>query len=73
MRTRATIGDLLRGARETRHLSQRKLAKLVGLHHVTLCRFENNKRMPSDEALYPLAKVLGLDYDFLKTLKGAAA
>lgn len=73
MRHGAKIGDLIRSKRIAKGASQREFAETVGIHHVTLCRYERNKAMPSDENLYALAKLLDLDYDYLKLIKGSAA
>lgn len=42
-------------------LTQRKVARLLGVAYETICRIENGKRNPSDEMLERLAQLYGAD------------
>lgn len=55
-----TISKLLRQAREKKGLSQRELAKMVGVSHVTICHYERDNHMPRISHLKRLAQALDL-------------
>ena len=64
-----TIGGLLRSARG--EATQKEFAPRVGLDRHQLCNYERGNKIPSDQHLYTIAKVLKLDYDFVKGLQRA--
>ena len=49
---------MLKTAREKRRITQKALAKRVGVHQVTIARLETGVRRPSMDLLQRLAKVL---------------
>jgi transcriptional regulator with XRE-family HTH domain len=66
------FGRSLKVWRCERHLSQSKLAKLVGCDHSTIARLENGSRNPGREMVESLAVVLRLDAVQTATLLLAA-
>mgnify|MGYP002413501184 CR=1 FL=1 len=54
------VNDLIRAARRRAGLKQHELARLAGLHPVTLCRYETGHREPDLAALRRLAAALGI-------------
>lgn len=51
-------------ARVRKHLSQRELAELVGVTHVTIYRWENGDRIPKSNHLADLANALGKSIEY---------
>jgi transcriptional regulator with XRE-family HTH domain len=51
---------MLKRARTRRKLTQRQLAKKVGVHEITISRLERGDRQPSMNLLQRLAKALGV-------------
>jgi transcriptional regulator with XRE-family HTH domain len=51
---------MLKRARTRRKLTQRQLAKTVGVHEITISRLERGDRQPSMNLLQRLAKALGV-------------
>ena len=56
----AEFGILLKGLRETRRVSQSKLAERAEFDHSYVSRLESGARMPTREAVERLARALGL-------------
>lgn len=54
------MNDLIRAARMRAGLKQHELARMAGLHPVTLCRYETGHREPDLAALRRLAAALGI-------------
>lgn len=54
-----TTRDSLRAARKARGLSQQALADRVGIHQVTLARYEMEQKEPSVRRALAIAKALG--------------
>ena len=52
------IGNRLREAREDKHLSQRELARCIGIDAANICRYENAKQSPKDKTKEKLATAL---------------
>ena len=53
-------GNILREAREARHISQRKLAEISKVNHKTISNIEIGKTDPDFETLRKLAEGLGI-------------
>lgn len=69
-RTAKTLGDTLREARLDKHLGLRELARHLDKSPSYLSDIENDRRVPSEEVLAELAKLLGLDFEQLMALAG---
>lgn len=67
-----TFGKLIRKARKEKGLSQRELAKLVGVNYTYLSKLENDHAgtPPSEEVIEKLANHLELDAEELQYLAG---
>lgn len=63
-----TIGDRIIFLREKNNISQRKLAKDLGLSSGNISSYENNKRIPSTETVIALANYFNISTDWI--LKG---
>jgi transcriptional regulator with XRE-family HTH domain len=55
-------------AREKRQLTQLELANAIGTHLNVIWQYENEKRVPSLNNVYKIAKVLDVDIDYLAGL-----
>lgn len=51
--------------RERQGITQRQLAKLLGVYPSTICMWETGERKPSSDKLPELAKILGCSIDDL--------
>jgi len=60
------FGEKLRRWRSRRALSQRELAALAGLQHVTVARLETGSRQPRPKTIRVLAKALDVSVDELQ-------
>jgi len=60
-----TFGKKLKECRETKKLSQAKLAKEVGLHHSIIGRYERDEAKPTIDVVKRLANVLGTTVGYL--------
>jgi transcriptional regulator with XRE-family HTH domain len=56
-----TFAENLRGIRAERFLSQRELARLAGVHAITLVRLEAGATAPSTRTVRALASALGVE------------
>ena len=65
-----TIGDVIHEARVKLKLSLRDVTKKLDITPSYLSDIENNRRVPSEEVLGRLAKLLDLDYDDLMARAG---
>ncbi len=65
-----TIGDVIHDARAKLKLSLRDITKRLDITPSYLSDIENNRRVPSEEVLGKLAKLLQLDYDDLMARAG---
>ena len=54
------LADRLKAAREAAGLSQQQAGEASGVHHVSIARFETDKRVPTLAALYKLAAAYGV-------------
>jgi transcriptional regulator with XRE-family HTH domain len=61
----ATMGDRLRRARQSRGLSLRRLAEVVGVSPSLISQVETGRAKPSVNTLYALASELGISLDVL--------
>lgn len=64
------IGEVLRNAREKAGLTQLELANKVGITRAYYADVERGRYTPSLKVLSKLAKVLGIDLNFLKLNDG---
>lgn len=55
---RAEFGALVRERRFLNSLSQKGLAERLGVSQAAVCRWEAGERVPNNETLFALAKVL---------------
>lgn len=70
------LGVVLETARRAKGLTQEELAEAVGIRQAALSRYENETRVPDDDALARIADVLGITVDFLRQaskVRGAVA
>lgn len=58
---RATLGSLIRSAREEEHLSTDELSGLIGYDKTVIRNWENDSAVPSSEAMAILKKTFGND------------
>ncbi len=58
---RYTLGNLLRGIRETKNLTQSDVKKLVGISEATLRRIENGENLPSLATIESLTNAYKVD------------
>ena len=63
MSTEPTFGQLLRGIREKKGLTQQALADASGLSRVEIARLETDVRSPSWETVKSLCRALGVGCD----------
>ncbi len=63
MKTEHTFGQLLRGIREEKELTQQALADASGLSRVEIARLETDVRSPSWETVKNLCRALGVGCD----------
>jgi transcriptional regulator with XRE-family HTH domain len=66
----ATFGDRLAGAREAAGLTQKQLAKSLGVKLTTLVSWENDTGEPRANRLQMLAGMLGVSLGWLMTGQG---
>ena len=64
-----SFGPRLRELRESRGLSQRKLAELIGGEAMQISRYESGTNLPAAESIVRLAEVLHVTTDELLTGK----
>lgn len=68
------LGDRIKECRQAAHLSQEKVAELVGVSRQAVTKWEANQSAPNTENLFKLAEVLGTTVDFLiRTDNGTAS
>lgn len=65
-----SLGDVLREARIAKDLGLRELARQLDKSPSYISDIENDRRVPSEEVLAQLAKILGLDFEKLMALAG---
>ncbi len=61
MSTQMTLGQKLRSLRMDSHLSQKDLAKFIGISSRQIRRFESGKTLPSQKTLRSYAKTFGVN------------
>ena len=59
------LGNTLRDLRNEKNLSQKQLAKRVGVNASTIALYETGDRRPSLQRLIDLSRALGVTTDFL--------
>ena len=60
-----TFGERLRKARKSKGITQAELAEAIGVHEMTIRRWETDKRSPRIEEIRALASFLEIPVDFL--------
>lgn len=55
--------------RETKGWSQAQFARLVGLARATMSQFENGVKQPSAETTLAMARLLGVDFSEITSVK----
>lgn len=65
------LGAFIKGKREQRNLSIRKLAETAGISHTEIKRIEDGvRRQPSPQVLRSIAVALNVQYEELMSLAG---
>jgi transcriptional regulator with XRE-family HTH domain len=59
--------DLLKSGRENKNLKTRQLAELASIDQALISKFENGKRIPTENQVKLLAQLLDLDLNVLMT------
>lgn len=59
------IGNRIKRARQVKGISQKELAKLLGVSIKTLVKYERNEAMPNSRVLRALAKALNVSIEYL--------
>lgn len=67
----AKLGSRLAQLRRQRDLSQRELAKLLGVAQSTIAMYEGGNRSPAPEMLQRIADFFGVSVDYLMDREGA--
>lgn len=65
-----TIGMRIEEQRKNLHLSQAQLAQQSFVSRSCIANYERNNRIPSDDTLKILSKVLGVSMEYLRTGAG---
>jgi transcriptional regulator with XRE-family HTH domain len=65
-----TLGDVVREARNSAKLSLRDLAKRINKTPSYISDIENDRRIPSEDVIRDIAKVLNLEFDEIMALAG---
>ncbi|MEA4941943.1 MAG: XRE family transcriptional regulator [Oscillibacter sp.] len=60
-----TLGSRIRALREGKRLSQKELAQNLHMANSTLCQYENDDRVPSDDVKTRIADYFGVTVDYL--------
>ena len=61
-----TFGEKLKYLRIERNLNQREFAKLLNRSFTSICNWEQGNRIPKTETIKEIAKILNVDYTYLK-------
>lgn len=65
-----TLGEVLRDARVAKDLKLRELARRLQIAPSYLSDIENDRRIPSEELIQPMAQQLDLSFDELMAMAG---
>jgi transcriptional regulator with XRE-family HTH domain len=65
IRDLSTFGHIIRELRDKRNITQKELARLIGVREATLSRYENDKRVYQWENLARIADALDTNTDYL--------
>ncbi|GHT01117.1 hypothetical protein AGMMS50276_28470 [Synergistales bacterium] len=60
-----SIGERIKEERKKKGFNQAQLAELIGVHEMTLRRWENDIRSPNSKSLYALADALNTSANYL--------
>ena len=63
------INENIKKARKAAGITQKELAKIIGVHQKDISRWENGERTPSIEAFFGICKALKTSADTLLELK----
>lgn len=63
------LSEFIKEIREKKGLKQFELAELLDLHKSTICYYESNSRSPSRNTLKKMSLKLGVNFDYLLSLK----
>jgi len=58
----AKIGEMIRGARKKKGMTQKHLGELLGVANGTVCDWEKGRSVPGGEKMYLIAEIL--DFKF---------
>ena len=61
-----TFAEKLRYLRIERNLNKREFAKLLNRSFTSVCNWEQGNRIPKTETIKEIAKILNVDYTYLK-------
>ena len=64
-----TFGERLKNLRIEEHMTQKQLAKKLGITNMAVCYYERDKRNPSLEVLRSICKCFNVSSDYLLGLK----
>jgi len=59
------LGERIRQARQRAHLSQEKVAELIGVSRQAVTKWESGQSAPTTDNLFRLAEILGTTVDLL--------
>ena len=62
------LGEYLKKYRLSKNLSQKEMAKLIGIRQCSYSLYENNKLKPGIIMINRMAKVLGVEAAFVRSL-----
>lgn len=65
-----SLGSNIAAIRNSLDLSQRELAKIIGISNSTLSEIELDIRVPNPETIYKISKALRCDYMYLMMVAG---
>ena len=64
------FGEWLRNERLNRGMSQKELAKAIGLTYVVISNFENGYKFPSIRSIGLIAKYFGISIEEIRKMEG---
>lgn len=62
------LGEYLKKFRLSKNLTQEEMAKLIGIRQCSYSLYENNKLKPGITMVNRMAKVLGVEPSFIRSL-----
>lgn len=61
----ATLGEKIKMARKSQHITQQAMADRLGVHRSTIANYELTRRKPSLTEIKEIAKLLHVDVNYL--------